>query len=186
MNDRENKAIWTSNSIHRCVRIAPLAASHVSQFSCWKIRSEVRSEGRGDRAPRTSSAWRVNALPSIYKQVRLVTMHVNGGRRSTHQHCRSSRREFCITVLHARASLAGALSFRRPACYKPQRLEPSLHFSGWALSSPSDPSSFAGATLLAAAARRGVSVSWFVSRPAANSRACATQLSRWMRPDDAR
>jgi hypothetical protein len=32
MNDRENKAIWTSNSIRHCLRIAPLAASHVSQF----------------------------------------------------------------------------------------------------------------------------------------------------------
>jgi hypothetical protein len=56
MNDRENKAIWTSNSIHRCVRIAPLAASHVSQFSCWKIWSEDLSEGRSntDRPPPTS------------------------------------------------------------------------------------------------------------------------------------
>jgi hypothetical protein len=30
------------------VRIAPLAASHVSQFFRWKVWSEVRSEGRGD------------------------------------------------------------------------------------------------------------------------------------------
>jgi hypothetical protein len=96
MNDRENNAIWTSNNIRRRVRIAPLAASHVSHFFLWLIGSEVRSEDRDDADRAADVLNMARERPALNLQTGKV------GHDACEQPKRAERDQLICGVIHQR------------------------------------------------------------------------------------